>query len=188
MIHEVAHGYVAFVFGDPTAKYEGRLTLNPLKHIDFFGSIFLPAILLLTNSGILFGWAKPVPYNPYNLKNRRLAEGMIALAGPVTNLTLASIFAVMGRIFVSYNLVSVEFMKIIVMVVIINVGLALFNLIPLPPLDGSKIISLVLPRDWGVRLQRIDFMGMFIILLIVAFYGEYLGKVVLSMAGWLLGM
>ena len=97
MAHEIAHGAVAYYFGDPTAKNQGRLTLNPLKHIDMFGSIFLPLILYITNSGFLFGWAKPVPYNPYNLRNRRLGEFCVSIAGIVTNFLIAIAFAIFIR-------------------------------------------------------------------------------------------
>jgi Zn-dependent protease len=185
IIHEVCHGYMAYIFGDPTAKYEGRLTLNPIKHIDFFGSIVLPLVLLLTHSGVLFGWAKPVPYNPYNLKNRALAERMIALAGPTSNISLALIFVLIVRILAYYNLVSVGFVKIIFTVIVTNLALGFFNLLPIPPLDGSKIFSFILPKSWQRALAHSEWFGMFAVLLFVAFFGDYLGQLVTHLAVFL---
>jgi Zn-dependent protease len=97
VLHEVAHGYAAYMLGDPTAKDQGRLTLNPLAHIDLYGSILVPLFLVLTNTGLLFGWAKPVPYNPYNLRNQRWGEAIVGVAGVATNLLLAILFALITR-------------------------------------------------------------------------------------------
>lgn len=147
IIHEVAHGYMANVLGDPTAKLQGRLTLNPIKHIDPIGSIIVP--LLTSVAGFTFGWAKPVEYNPYNLRNKRTGELLIALAGPVSNLIIAIVFSFIVRIVVpnlsEYN-TSVSILNYII---IMNLVLAVFNLIPLPPLDGSKIIYSIFPNQYG---------------------------------------
>ena len=138
ILHEVAHGYMANYLGDPTARLAGRLTLNPLSHIDLVGSILLPALLVFTGSPFLIGYAKPVPYNPYNLKST-WGETLVAAAGPGTNLLLALIFALLIR--TGGVAMTVEMATAFASVVYINLLLALFNLIPLPPLDGSKVLS-----------------------------------------------
>lgn len=158
IFHEVSHGFVADRLGDPTARLQGRLTLNPLKHIDPVGSIIVPLITSLF--GFAFGWAKPVPYNPYNLKNRRTGEFLIAAAGPASNLFLAIVFGTILR-FVASGITDqatatslAPFMTVLSYIVIINIVLAIFNLIPLPPLDGSKFLFAVMPQQYG-RLRYI---------------------------------
>jgi Zn-dependent protease len=146
IIHEVSHGYAAVLMGDPTPRLQGRLTLNPLKHIDPVGSILVPLITALF--GFAFGWAKPVVYNPYNIKNKRLGEFLIAGAGPASNLALAFIFGLIIRS-IEITGANAPFIAILTYVVIINVVLAVFNLIPLPPLDGSKLIFAFLPHQYG---------------------------------------
>jgi len=141
IIHEVAHGAVANYLGDPTAKYEGRLTLNPINHLDPIGSILLPLLLLFTQSPLLIAWAKPVPVNPFNLQNPKKDMAKIAFAGPAVNLLIALFFSLLIRFFVlSENLLS-----IFTFIVFINILLAIFNLMPIPPLDGSKILFSFLP-------------------------------------------
>lgn len=144
VIHEVAHGYAAERLGDPTARLEGRLTLNPLKHIDPLGSIIIPGILLLSNAQILFGWAKPVPYNPYNLRPGRFSEAFVAGAGPVVNLAIAILFSLFIRFGLEMGAPS-EFIKLASTVVYINILLAFFNLVPMPPLDGAKVLRSLFP-------------------------------------------
>ena len=153
ILHEMAHGYAANALGDPTARLQGRLSPNPLVHIDPLGSVILPAILFLTNAGILFGWAKPVPYNPYNLKNQRWGEALVAAAGPATNLLLALIFSAFIRLSDVLSLPS-EYLQIFWYIVYINILLALFNMIPIPPLDGSKILASVLPYSGQMAYRR----------------------------------
>src|SRR3989338_11158691 len=138
ILHEVAHGYMANALGDPTAKLEGRLTLNPVSHIDPVGSLLLPAILVITHSPVLIGYAKPVPYNPYNLRGK-YAEGLVAFAGPGTNILLAGIFGLFIR-FAGAQL-GPDLISAFAIIVYVNMLLALFNLIPVPPLDGSKVLS-----------------------------------------------
>ena len=140
VIHELAHGYVAYGLGDPTAKYSGRLTLNPLKHLDPFGSIILPLLLLLATAGQgpIFGWAKPVPVNPYNFKDQKWGELKVAISGPATNFAIAIIFGLLIR-FLNLPL-SVPFIQLMSIVVMYNFLWAIFNLLPIPPLDGSWIL------------------------------------------------
>lgn len=147
IVHELAHGFMADYLGDPTARLQGRLTLNPIKHIDPVGSIVVPLITSL--SGFTFGWAKPVEYNPYNLKNKRKGEFLIALAGPLSNISIALIFGTIIR-FSSSGLSNLTpFIEFCAYIVVINLVLAIFNLIPLPPLDGSKLLFAWLPSQYG---------------------------------------
>ena len=176
ILHEVSHGFMADRLGDPTARLAGRLTLNPLKHIDPIGSIIVPLITSL--AGFTFGWAKPVPYNPYNLKNRRQGEFLIALAGPAANLVIALIFGTILR-FMDLNAPGIApFVTIISYIVIINIVLAVFNLIPLPPLDGSKILFSVLPNQYGrVRMVLEQYAPVFV-LIVVFFLWQILSPVI----------
>lgn len=143
IVHEISHGYIAEMLGDPTPRLAGRLTLNPLPHIDPFGSVILPLLLALTGTGVIFGWAKPVPINPYNLSNQKYGGAMVAVAGPASNILLAIVFAILIRLapLVSPSPFVVE---IFGMVVLVNIVLAIFNLIPIPPLDGHHILFAVL--------------------------------------------
>lgn len=172
VLHEVAHGYAANWLGDPTARLAGRLSVNPLRHIDPLGSIIIPALLFFTNAGILFGWAKPVPYNPYNLRDQKWGEAIVAVAGPLTNILLAVIFAALIRLAPAFDL-SVSFINIAAYVVYINILLAFFNMIPIPPLDGSKILGALLPtglalsyRDLTSRLEQFGLIFTFLFLFI----------------------
>lgn len=146
VVHEVAHGAVANRLGDPTARLAGRLTLNPIGHIDFFGSVLLP-FLSYQLGGFLLGWAKPVPVNTYNLKYGKWAEALVAFAGPLSNIIVATVFGLILRV-VLLGMPSETLLKAISTVVLINLTLALFNLIPLPPLDGSKILGVLVPYKY----------------------------------------
>lgn len=174
VLHEMAHGYAANWLGDPTARLQGRLSPNPLVHIDPLGSVILPALLFITNAGFLFGWAKPVPYNPYNLSDQRYGEAKVAAAGPAMNIALALIFATLIRLAEPLAL-NTTFLSLASYIVFINILLAFFNLLPIPPLDGSKIISAVLPYRAAMKYQEIIrtverygifvlFVGLFIII------------------------
>ncbi len=172
VIHEVSHGFVAEKLGDPTARLAGRLTLNPIKHLELFGSFLLPSMLYFFSGGsFVFGWAKPVPYNPYNLKNPAKSAGLIAMAGPVSNLSIAFIFGILYRVIASTPNIHwpVSFLTLLSVIVLINVLLAIFNLVPLPPLDGSKVLFSVLPK----RAQSIQIFleryGLVFLLLFVFF-------------------
>lgn len=143
ILHEVAHGYAADWLGDPTARYSGRLTLNPVPHIDPIGSIAIPGILALTGSSFLIGWAKPVPYNPYNLRSGKWGEALVGFAGPATNILIALFFGLALRFW--GGAMGDALADVAVMAVFANLSLAILNLIPIPPLDGSKILKSLLP-------------------------------------------
>jgi Zn-dependent protease len=171
VIHEVSHGAVANLLGDPTARLSGRLTLNPIAHIDPFGSIILPVLLLISQSGFVFGWAKPVPFNPYNLRGGKWGPALVAAAGPASNLIIASIFALLLRI----GAVPVVATPLFVYVVIINVVLGIFNSIPLPPFDGFKIISPLLPYRMYQKAALFEAsFGLMLIPLVVIFFFFFL--------------
>ncbi len=154
VFHEVAHGYAANWLGDPTARLAGRLSPNPLLHIDPIGSVLVPAVLYMTSAPFLFGWAKPVPYNPYNLRNQKWGESFVAAAGPLANLFLATVFTILIRLSSSLGF-SAEFVDMATYVVFINILLALFNAIPFPPLDGSKIIVPFLPFGLSMKYRAL---------------------------------
>lgn len=164
MIHEVAHGWVAFRCGDPTAKIMGRLTLNPLKHIDKYGSIIVPAVLLLVNSPALFGWAKPVPINLNRCRNPKDALFQVSIAGPMSNLLQAILALVILKIIGPANqwftLFSLYYAQT-------NVMLMAFNLIPIPPLDGSRVLLSLLPPQGQDILLRMERYSMFILAIIL---------------------
>ena len=166
MIHEISHGLMALSFGDRTAEYEGRLTLNPLKHIDLFGSIVVPLMLWISGAGFMIGWAKPVPYNPYNLRNRRVGEMMVALAGPLSNLLVAVLFGLLIR----FLPLSGPLLTIFVFIVLVNITLSMFNLVPVPPLDGSKILFSILPvGERFVFSRQAQQYGLIALIIIVIF-------------------
>ena len=144
ILHEVAHGYAAYVQGDMTAHRAGRLTINPLPHIDIIGSVIVPLLAFLT-AGTFFGWAKPVPYNPYNIRTR-IGLAFIASAGVLTNLLLAFLAGVMFKILLLQGVLTPEFGKAIFTIISVNVSLAFFNLIPIPPFDGMAILEALFPR------------------------------------------
>lgn len=152
VLHEMAHGYAANWLGDPTARLQGRLSANPLVHIDPLGSVIIPALLFFSNAGILFGWAKPVPYNPYNLSDQKYGEAKVAAAGPAMNIAIALLFAVIIRSADVLGL-SPAFIELSAYIVYMNLLLAFFNLIPIPPLDGSKIIQAFLPLQAAIQYR-----------------------------------
>lgn len=165
--HEYMHGFAANELGDPTAKNAGRLSLNPLKHLDPVGSILIPFILIISHSPFLFGWAKPVPYNPNNLRDKKWGDAIVSVAGPLGNLILAILFAIVLR-FISplqplYELIG--------QVILINLVLMVFNLIPIPPLDGSKILAVFLPQKQREKLLYMDPRISMVLVFVVAFFG-----------------
>jgi len=194
VIHEVSHGLAAFWQGDSTAKYAGRLTLNPFKHLDFWGSFVVPLLMIFT-LGLSFGWAKPVPYNPYNLRDQRKGPALVGLAGPASNIIVALIFGFSARLIsINYmakldivgNLFNMDFEKLafnvsgsfssiffllLCMIAMINIFLAFFNLIPIPPLDGSKLLFSFLPMQTKTKIFLEQFGFTFLLLFIMLFSG-----------------
>lgn len=173
ILHEIAHGYVAYRLGDPTAKYEGRLNLSPISHIDIFGTIILPLLTFLM-TGFIFGYAKPVPYNPYNLKNPRKDSILIALSGPLTNIILALFYSFLYKIFLFQQLGN-QFLSILSYGIRINLLLAIFNLMPIPPLDGSKLLLLKIPLE---VYQYLEIYGFLLIFIFIWFLFPYLGLLI----------
>lgn len=190
ILHEYAHGWVAYKLGDNTAKNSGRLTLNPMAHIDPIGSVILPLLLIMSGASFLLGWARPVPYNPYNLRDKN-GEMKVALGGPMTNFMIAIFFGLFSKILPlsitakqiiingylqgNYDLLLTamngslltSFYVISVITCFINLILMIFNLIPIPPLDGSKVLMNYLPPNWEARMRQIEPYGIFIIMLLL---------------------
>lgn len=171
VVHEVAHGWMASKFGDKTALLLGRLTLNPLKHIDLFGTIIIPLVLLMTGSGFIFGWAKPVPINPRNFRNPAKAMPWVAAAGPLANLIMALLWAIIakGGLLLLHQQLSFA-LPIVLMGRIgidINLVLMLLNLIPIPPLDGSRILMAFLPKQAQYRYARLEPYGLILVLILL---------------------
>ncbi len=168
-VHEVAHGWVAKLRGDKTAWMMGRLTLNPIKHIDPVGTILIPGLLLISGTGFIFGWAKPVPVNMRNLKNPVSDMAVVAAAGPISNILMAIAWAIFGRLGVMIEIESVTqpMMYMSVAGITINLVLALINLLPIPPLDGSRIFSAMLPGRWAWYYSRIEPYGFFVLLFLL---------------------
>lgn len=168
VLHEVSHGYVAAILGDPTAKYAGRLTLNPLKHLDPVGSFFVP-ILTTVLGGVTFGWAKPVPYNPYNLRGGKWGPALVGAAGPAANLFLAFFFSLilhgpLFQPFLSGNVVS-----LIKSAIGINIVLFVVNVIPIPPIDGSKILFSLIPYRYNYIIEFMEKYQLTLILFVIFF-------------------
>lgn len=195
--HEAAHGYAADALGDPTARYAGRLTLSPLPHIDLMGSVLIPGLLILSGSPILFGWAKPVPYNPYNLRAKRWGETAVALAGVATNLSLALIFGLIVR-FSSTPLTAggatlpALSVSLLATVAFVNLFLGLFNLIPFPPLDGFTALRSALPWHLSRGLARFEAQtraaGALTLILFLLFFSFIFAGPFFSFVSWLFGI
>lgn len=177
VIHEVSHGYAALALGDPTAKYQGRLTLNPISHLDPIGSFFVPLIGYFAG-GFIVGWAKPVPFNPYNLRNQRWGEALVAVAGPISNIALAILFGLTIRFLPEYINISQSFLNLASSVVLINIILAIFNLIPIPPLDGSKILFAFLPYKWQTLRQSFERFGLILVFIFILFIWQIMSHII----------
>ena len=173
IIHEVSHGYVAYLQGDNTAKFAGRLTLNPIPHIDLFGSIILPLILIFSHSPMVVGWAKPVPFNLYNLRNQRWGEALVAIAGPLSNICIALVFGFFIRLSFLPSLTEP-----FVYIVFVNLVLATFNLVPIPPLDGSKILFSILPYNMQNVRDFLERNGVYLLIFFVFFLWQFVFPIV----------
>jgi len=175
IFHEVSHGWMANYLGDPTAKMSGRLSLNPIKHLDPIGSIFLPLMLILLNSRIIFGWAKPVPINPFNLRDKKYGEAKVAMAGPLANILIALLFGLLIR-FLPLGSSSFEVNLIVVFgyIIWVNLLLAIFNLIPIPPLDGSHILFALMPSRFNQLKLFLVRYGFFILIFFIFFFFQWL--------------
>lgn len=169
ILHEVSHGYIALKMGDHTAKYSGRLTLNPIPHIDPIGSILVPLILIIMPTPYVFGWAKPVPINPYNFRNPRKDMMWVGLSGPATNLTLALGFSLLKTLMPANYIGSV-----LNYAAFINIILAVLNLIPIPPLDGSRVLTGLLPRKAAYNYMKLEPYGIILVLLFITTIGTYI--------------
>ncbi len=206
IIHEVSHGVMALFLGDLTAKYAGRLNLNPMKHIDPFGSVILPVLLFITQSPFIFGWAKPVPYNPYNLRDQKWGPTLVALAGPASNFIVAFVAALIASMLPIVTAAKVDIIRrlymaspkdgfmdkwglladsvagsfwhiiflILLMIILWNVVLGCFNLLPVPPLDGSKILYTFLSLSERTVLM-IEQYGLFLLIFVIFFFSEPIG-------------
>lgn len=169
VIHEYMHGFVAFQLGDSTAKDAGRLTINPIPHLDLWGSILLPMMMIFSGLGFVIGYAKPVPYNPYNLKDKKWGEAKVAIAGPLSNLALAIFFGIVLR-FVPF--ISLTFSGLLSIIIYINLLLMVFNLLPIPPLDGSKILAAFMSPETKRKYYSLSAYGMLMVVFVVVFFGS----------------
>jgi Zn-dependent protease len=176
VIHEVSHGYAAYLQGDNTARFQGRLTLNPIKHLDLFGSIILPITSYLFG-GFIIGWAKPVPFNPYNLRNQKWGEAIVAFAGPLSNICIALFFGLLVRFGIAIQF-GENFVYIASMIVFVNLILATFNLVPIPPLDGSKILFSFLPYTMQNVREFLERNGTIILIFFIFFLWQFILPIV----------
>lgn len=179
ILHELAHGYVAYFCGDKTAKYYGRLTINPLKHLDIIGTL-VPIFMILSGSNFIIGWAKPVPVNYYALKNGRLGEFLVSIAGVSVNFLLMIGVAFLIRIGI------LPFNKFTVYIMIINMALAIFNILPIPPLDGSRVLASFLDNENRIKIFSFDTYG--ILLIIVLSYFGILSRIILPIYNVMIGI
>lgn len=187
MFHELAHGVTADKLGDPTPGLAGRLTLNPIKHVDWVGSVILPLLCVLSGTGFIIGWAKPVPFNPKYFTNKRWGPALVAVAGPMMNIVVAVLAAIAFRILAPIATMA-SFASLLELVAIINISLAVFNLIPIPPLDGHHILGALIPayKRWADRvLQSYGFILLVIVILVA---GSFIAPVISFFAHLILGI
>ena len=188
-VHEFSHSLTATLLGDRTSKYQGRLTLNPVAHLDFLGSL----MLLLAG----FGWGKPVPVNPYNLRFKRYGEAIVSLSGPLSNFIMVFLVGILYKLLLSYTAIGFESMLYIFLEIFLQINLILgvFNLIPIPPLDGSKIVSAILPRPLSsgydqlrMRMEYNPFLGFGLLLVLIIVFGGAFGNLVSNIAQTIAGL
>ncbi len=184
VIHEVSHGLAAYRLGDPTAKYAGRLTLNPFSHLDLWGSFIVPLFLTISNVGFVFGWAKPVPYNPYNLRDQKYGPAIVGAAGPLSNLALILISGVLLRAMLVSGTSDGLLVHALALMFIINIALMVFNLFPIPPLDGSKLLFAFLPISEYTK-QTLEKNGLVILLVFLFLAKGVITWAIFSVAGFL---
>lgn len=187
VIHEFAHGWAAFYLGDSTAKYYGRLTLNPIRHLDPFGSFIVPLFLVLFQSPVVFGWAKPVPFNPYNLSDQRFGPAKVAVAGPLANLAVALVFGLSLRFLPPAFLSSTGLEAVFGVIVFYNLLLAVFNLMPIPPLDGSKLVFSFLPASADKARMSLERYGTIILLFFIFFAFQWIAPLIFNLFNLIVG-
>jgi len=188
VLHELSHGVSAARLGDPTARLAGRLTLNPLKHLDPLGSVLLPAALVVSGAPFVFGWAKPVPYDPRFLRGGKWGPAIVGAAGPCANIAIALIAGLAFRWGATSGALAATVGNLLATVIVINLVLAVFNMIPIPPLDGSKLLYAVLPRETALAVAQFERYGFVLVIGLVYFFGsELLGRPVLFLFRWITG-
>ncbi len=197
VIHEVSHGYMAYKLGDNTARDSGRLTLNPLKHLDPFGSVVLPLLLYFSTHGsFLIGWARPVPYNPNNLKNPRKGTFLVSIAGILANILIAVVFGLLIRFafvfgippYIADPLLIHPFYKIATIIVFMNLILAIFNIIPIPPLDGSKILFSIIPYKYRYIENFMERYGLLFLIFFIVFIWNKVAPIIYIVFSFLTGL
>lgn len=188
IVHEVAHGLAAEREGDPTARMLGRITLNPLKHIDWFGSVLLPLVLILSKAGFVVGWAKPVPYNPENLKRGRKSVAIVSVAGIVVNLSIAVVFSLCIRGAALLGVSSTAFFDISSIIVLVNIVLAFFNAIPIAPLDGFRFLDAVLPTRLAPFMRNLERYSLPILALFLFFGWKFVAPLAFKLFSLLSGI
>jgi len=186
VIHECAHGWVALKLGDPTARNAGRLTLNPLVHIDPIGTILFPLVLVLFRAPVVFAWAKPVPVNPFHFRNPRRDMLWVGLAGPGSNILIAITAAVLLKVSAIFMGMGGPLGQLLMVIIFINLLLAVFNLIPIPPLDGSRVLTGLLPREAAYSYARLERFGLLI--LFALFYFGLIARVILPVVDFLFNL
>jgi Zn-dependent protease len=183
VVHEVSHGLAALWLGDPTAKFMGRLTLNPISHLDPFGSVILPLLLVITGSSFFIAWAKPVPYNPYNLRDQKYGPAVVGAAGPLSNVIIAVVFGFALKALLITGNVSADFSSftfvVFYYVILINLMLAFFNLIPFPPLDGSKLLFALFPIREETKMYLEQY-GFFLLIPFIIIFSGPIGMLIRS--------
>ncbi len=189
IIHEYAHGWMAERLGDPTARYAGRMTLDPRAHIDLWGTLLLPLMLFITTGGrFMFAYAKPVPYNPYNLRNQKWGPALVGFAGPASNFLMAAAFAVVIRLVIAFNVVVLlPLIQYIAIIVYANVLLMIFNLVPIPPLDGSKLLYALFPNSLQGLKNILDRYGFVVLIFFVLFLSQLISPIIQAVFNVLVG-